>query len=158
MKNKKIAMMIATILLISLISAGCVENEDGADYIIVTDMEGRTVEIPEEINSIVALGSGCMRLIAYMDATEYLAGVEEYEKGDPTGRPYALANPQLADMPSVGAADRRIRILRWPGIRQDFTNICRLIDRSSHLHCNLDVLAIKRKPVVDLLIMGRNAG
>ena len=101
MKNK-IAILVAAVLLVSLMSTGCVDNDDDFEYIIVTDMDGREVRVPTEIKGIVAHGSGCMRLIAYMGATDLLVGVEEYEKGDPTGRPYRLANPQLADLPSVG--------------------------------------------------------
>lgn len=102
MKNK-IAVLMAALLLISLISAGCIDNnDDGVEYFTVTDMDGREVQVPTEIKGIVAHGSGCMRLIAYMGATDLLVGVEEYEKGDQTGRPYALANPQLVDLPSVG--------------------------------------------------------
>ncbi len=101
MKNKMAVLMIS-ILLISLVSVGCVENGDDGESFAVTDMDGREVQVPTEIEGIVAHGSGCMRLIAYMEATDLLVGVEEYEHGDPTGRPYRLANPQLADLPSVG--------------------------------------------------------
>ena len=102
MKNK-IAVLIAAVLLVSLMSTGCVDNDDDdIEFIIVTDMDGREVRVPTEIKGIVAHGSGCMRLIAYMGATDLLVGVEEFEHRAPTGRPYRLANPQLADLPSVG--------------------------------------------------------
>ena len=95
------AVLMISILLISLVSVGCVEEED-VETIQVTDMAGREVEAPENVESIVAVGSGCMRLIAYMEATDLLVGVEEYEQGDPMGRPYALADPQLSELPSIG--------------------------------------------------------
>ncbi len=103
MKNK-MAILMVSILLISLISTGCVDN-DGEDIETrkIIDMAGREVEIPRNVESIVAVGSGCMRLIAYMDATDLLAGVEEYEiTGGIMGRPYALADPQLSELPSIG--------------------------------------------------------
>ncbi len=98
--KSKMAVLIVSILLISLIGAGCVEED--LETIQVKDMAGREVDVPENVESIVAVGSGCMRLIAYMEATDLLAGVEEYEQGDSMGRPYALANPQLSEKESIG--------------------------------------------------------
>ncbi len=92
------------ILLLSLTFTGCIENEEkDIETVTVTDMADRDVEIPKNVESIVAVGSGCLRLIAYMEATDLLAGVEEYEiTGGSTGRPYALADPQLSELPSIG--------------------------------------------------------
>ena len=104
MKNKMAILMVSILLIsLSLISAGCLDNdfEDKGTRKII-DMAGREVNVPQNVESIVAVGSGCMRLIAYMEATDLLAGVEEYEKGDPTGRPYAYANPQLSEHESIG--------------------------------------------------------
>ncbi len=101
--KSKIAILMVLILLISVISVGCLDTQDeDVETIQITDMAGREVDVPEDVESIAAVGSGCMRLIAYMGATELLAGVEEYEQGDPTGRPYAYANPQLSEHESIG--------------------------------------------------------
>jgi len=120
MKNK-MAILMVSILLISLISAGCIDN-DGEDVETreIIDMAGREVEIPRNVESIVAVGSGCIRLIAYMDATDLLAGVEEYEiTVGPMGRPYALANPQLSELPSIGpihGGDTELIVNREPDV------------------------------------------
>jgi len=99
----KIALLMVSMILISVIGSGCVDI-DGEDVetIQVTDMAGREVDVPENVERIVAVGSGCMRLIAYMEATDLLAGVEEYEQGDQIGRPYALAHPRLSEKGSIG--------------------------------------------------------
>ncbi len=101
MINKKIAVIIATILLISLISAGCVENEDDdVETLTIKDMLGREVEVPQEINRVVGLMAGSVRLLVYLDAVDLIAGVEDVEERP--GRPYWFAHPELADMQKIG--------------------------------------------------------
>jgi iron complex transport system substrate-binding protein len=69
----------------------------------ITDMTGRTVTVPTEINRIVAICSGCLRVLTYMDAADLVCVVEELE-GDATGRPYAMAHPEYASLPVIGPA------------------------------------------------------
>lgn len=68
----------------------------------VTDMSGREVEIPENVNEIVGLEAGSLRLITYLNATDKVVGVEQFEKDDQMGRPYILAHPELLELPSIG--------------------------------------------------------
>ncbi|MFW6144769.1 MAG: ABC transporter substrate-binding protein [Candidatus Natronoplasma sp.] len=98
----KIAILFTGLLLLSILSSGCVDQDIDGGSATITDMAGREVEVPKDVENIVGVGSGCMRLLCYMNATEYLAGVEEYEKEDPMGRPYRLANPDLAEKDSIG--------------------------------------------------------
>lgn len=57
----------------------------------VTDVFGRQVEIPAEVNTCAALGSSA-RLITYAGGADKIVGVTEMErKGDP-GMPYVYAN------------------------------------------------------------------
>lgn len=72
------------------------------EKIKVTDGVGRTVEISGEIKRAVCLGPGALRLISYLDATDRLVGVEELEKRALGGRPYRLAHPELANLPTIG--------------------------------------------------------
>jgi len=69
----------------------------------IVDMAGRTVTVPTEINRIVAVCSGCLRVLTYMDAADLVCAVEETES-DPTGRPYAMAHPEYASLPIIGPA------------------------------------------------------
>ncbi|MFZ7138470.1 MAG: iron ABC transporter substrate-binding protein [archaeon] len=69
----------------------------------IVDMAGRTVTVPIEVNRVVAICSGCLRILTYMDATDLICAVEETET-DPTGRPYAMAHPEYASLPIIGPA------------------------------------------------------
>jgi len=48
----------------------------------VTDVWGREVEIPENVESIMTLGSGAPRIAAYLDVMDMLVGAEEYDTLD----------------------------------------------------------------------------
>ncbi len=86
---------------------GCIntttEHNEKSKTITITDLYGRTVEIPKDVNRIVCLGPGCLRLIVYLNATDKVVGVEDAEKKwIPYGRPYRLAHPELANLPTIG--------------------------------------------------------
>jgi iron complex transport system substrate-binding protein len=68
----------------------------------VTDATGRTVELPESIEDIVAVGPGALNLVAYLEATDMLVGVESCEHSWAKNIPYNLANPELRDLPVIG--------------------------------------------------------
>ena len=69
----------------------------------ITDMLGREVEVPKDVNKIVCVGPGCLRLITYLKATDKVVGVEDAEKKwDIYGRPYRIAHPELAELPTIG--------------------------------------------------------
>jgi iron complex transport system substrate-binding protein len=68
----------------------------------VTDMLGRKVVVPTKVERIVGLRAGALRLLCYMDAAEFVVGIEENEKR--ADKPYMKANPKLLDLPSVGPA------------------------------------------------------
>lgn len=69
--------------------------------ITIEDGLGRTVEVPENVERIVGLEAGALRLITYLEATDLVVGVEEFEKRD-RKRPYRLAHPELANLQSIG--------------------------------------------------------
>jgi len=69
----------------------------------ITDLVGRTVEVPKEIGRIVCAGPGALRLIVYLNANDKVIGVEDAEKRwGSSGRPYAMAHRELKDLPSIG--------------------------------------------------------
>jgi iron complex transport system substrate-binding protein len=72
------------------------------EKIAVTDMGKRTVEVPSDPQRIICLSPGTLRLIVYLGATGKVVGVEDFEKTRPTARPYILAHPELAQLPTVG--------------------------------------------------------
>ena len=71
----------------------------------VTDSYGRTVEIPETVETVVCTGSGALRMVCYLQCTDRLAGVEDTDKtyGTSPLRDYAYVyHDLLADLPSIG--------------------------------------------------------
>jgi iron complex transport system substrate-binding protein len=72
--------------------------------IAITDGFGREVTIPESVEQVVCSGAGCLRYLIYLQAQDYVVGVDsiEKEKSEIEGRPYALANPQLKNYPLIG--------------------------------------------------------
>jgi len=72
---------------------------------LIEDTLGRKVRVPEEVQRIVAIGPGALRLVVFLEATEKVVGVEHGErKWPPTGRPYRIAHPELAELPIIGLA------------------------------------------------------
>ena len=69
----------------------------------ITDLVGRTVEVPKKVKRIVCTGPGALRLIVYLNTNNKVVGVEDAEKRwGSSGRPYAMAHPELKDLPSIG--------------------------------------------------------
>ncbi|KMY69043.1 hypothetical protein AAU61_05790 [Desulfocarbo indianensis] len=71
------------------------------DLMRIRDMTGRSLTVPRQPDRVVCLGPGCLRLLAYLQATKELAGIEEMEKRFPTGRPYYMAHPELGGLPTM---------------------------------------------------------
>ncbi len=74
-----------------------------ASYVQITDALGRTVKVPANVSRVVAVGPGALRILVYLNATDKVAGIEEFEKRFPYGRPYILAHPELLKLPVIGA-------------------------------------------------------
>ena len=95
-----------------LISAGCVTTDSPGDsegMITITDAFGREVSIPENPEKIAVVGSGSMRYFVYLGidlddvcAVDYQDSKLNIETVNV--RPYALANPEILEIPEVGAA------------------------------------------------------
>lgn len=71
----------------------------------IEDLAGRTVEIPGTVDRVIPLSSGALRMVAYADATDKVVGVEQLETRNEKRpfRPYNHANPDLAEMTSIGS-------------------------------------------------------
>lgn len=84
----------------------------------VTDMRGRSVTVPGEIDSIIALGAGSLRLISYLDATDRIIAVEDQGHGREKSvhdffylATYRLAFPGLRELPDIGSAENHEGII-----------------------------------------------
>lgn len=85
------------------VSTGEIAESPG---ITMTDGLGRNVTIPKNVTKVVCSGAGCLRYLVYLQAQNYVVGVDSLEKtkSEIEGRPYVLANPQLKDYPLIGEA------------------------------------------------------
>ncbi|MHC1635832.1 MAG: hypothetical protein ACXQTS_04310, partial [Candidatus Methanospirareceae archaeon] len=68
----------------------------------VVDDADRTVTIHKPVKRVVGVEAGALRLIVYLRATDRVVGVEDVEKRYPGARPYIIAHPELAELPSIG--------------------------------------------------------
>jgi len=107
-------LLVFVALAVSLL-AGCTATEPDATEpveepfveasgpVTVTDLAGREVTVPAEVERVVAIGSGSLRLVVYAGGLDKVVGVEQFEKDPPVRRPYTLAYPALLDLPVIGA-------------------------------------------------------
>lgn len=85
------------------------EGRVSPNYIEVEDFVGRTVKVPRDIEKVVAIGPGALRLVTYLNALNLIVGVEELEIGRTiVGRDYAMAYEDfLRNLPVVGPGGPR---------------------------------------------------
>lgn len=113
--KRKICLLLACVLLfLSCGLAGCDDAQSGqsgqsgqeaGETRTVTDMFGREVTLPKNIERVVCIGSGALRLYSYIGDMSKLCGVEECEYGYLISvRPYQMVNEELfKSLPSIGA-------------------------------------------------------
>ena len=75
---KFIKALAVILLLISGLSACNTQIDNQTETRIVTDVWGRDVKIPVNVETIIALGSGAPRIAAYLDVMDMLVGAEGY--------------------------------------------------------------------------------
>ena len=70
----------------------------------VTDAMGRSVTVPDTIERVICSGSGCLRLLSYLQGQHLAVAVDDIEtrRNEFDARPYALANPHFKTMPVFG--------------------------------------------------------
>ncbi|MDI3280566.1 MAG: iron ABC transporter substrate-binding protein [Bacillota bacterium] len=120
----------------------------------LVDLAGREVEVPVPAQRVVAIGPGALRLVCYVDGAERVVGVEELEKRQPTGRPYLLAHPELAKLPTIGPGgpDSTPDAEKLVSINPDVIFVAYLVDRAK-----ADELQAKTGIPVVVLSYGRLA-
>jgi iron complex transport system substrate-binding protein len=89
------------IALLLLASAGCVRQYKQQHSVVIEDMLGRQVSIPDSIERIVCIRAGSLRLIVYMNGSDRIVGHEEGDKLNQR-RPYLVAHPELVKTPVIG--------------------------------------------------------
>jgi len=70
----------------------------------VADALERAVSVLDNVERVICSGSGCLRLLAYLQGQELVVAVDDIEskRNRFDSRPYALANPQFKDLPIFG--------------------------------------------------------
>jgi len=68
----------------------------------VVDSLNRKIDIPDNINKVVAIGPGALRLIVYLNSQKKVVGIEKREHQYIKARPYILANKELLKLPIIG--------------------------------------------------------
>jgi iron complex transport system substrate-binding protein len=111
MKKKLIYIVIIT-LLITTVFSGCMDTDSASAEKTVTDIRGREINIPKEINSIIALGACSLRILSYFDSINNVIAVDEQEKIDTAmfqgsyfeSSTYRIAFPELRNLSSIGSS------------------------------------------------------
>ncbi|WP_051822589.1 iron ABC transporter substrate-binding protein [Desulfonatronum thiodismutans] len=90
------ALIVAVVLFSTLAQA--------QDTRTITDALGRESVIPAQVDRVICSGSGCLRLLTYLQAHDRIVAVDSIEvHGSPIdARPYAIANPQFKTYPIFG--------------------------------------------------------
>jgi len=102
-KSRFLTIWMLLVTVLSVFLAGCnAANPNQTEAMSVTDFLGREVSVPADISRVVAIGPGALRLYVYAGKLDHVVGVEQIEANLPTGRPYLLANPELAELPVIG--------------------------------------------------------
>lgn len=71
----------------------------------VRDARGKLLRLDRPAQQVLCSGPGCVRLLAYLGATQRLIAVDDLEKRpveQALGRPYAMAHPELRELPLSG--------------------------------------------------------
>jgi len=102
MKAKKLL----ALLLAALLFAGCSGSKESsapAEGRLITDAAGRSVTIPERVESVVCVGVGALRYTCYVGGQDRVIGVEDYEKEATVDRLYNLVNfERFSTLPAIG--------------------------------------------------------
>ena len=98
----KILLVLALVL---ILSACTTQTESNTETRTVTDVWGREVQIPIEVESIIALGPGAPRIAAYLNVIDMLIGAEDSDINNfVVLRDYnPVHHETLRQLPSVGA-------------------------------------------------------
>jgi iron complex transport system substrate-binding protein len=86
-------------------SNDAVQPEDSlAESIVISDALGRDLRISPIPENVICSGPGCLRLLTYLQKQDMVVAVDDMEGKRPKfdARPYAMANPQYAELPVFG--------------------------------------------------------
>lgn len=100
--KKFLAFFLTAFLFLSLLP-GCSAPTASGNTRTITDSQGRQVEVPETVESIVCVGVGALRYTCYMGGADLVVGVEDYETKADIARLYNYVNfDKFKSLPVIG--------------------------------------------------------
>jgi len=126
--QKGLLLLILVMLLMTI--TGCSsnqpENAEGLEAeeelstgspLVITDMAGRQVEIPDKIEKVSTLCGCAHRFLVYLNAEEMITGVRESEKREPLRSPWNMAIRDIVlELPVISGEDAETIIAVNPDI------------------------------------------
>lgn len=103
MRIRKLVIVALTCCLSALLLAGCAQTQgsDAGQTRTVTDVYGRNVTIPADVQTCATVGSAA-RFVVYAGGTDKLIAVTEMDKPASAARPYTVVCEQVfADLPTT---------------------------------------------------------
>lgn len=119
-----IRLLLIVLSLIMIMISGCVNQEkasppesipgpsiidlediaSSSNGVTLTDATGREVTVPKNVTHILCSGPGCMRYLAYLQATDEASGADIIERDTRLLLPltYLVADPSIRTLPSTG--------------------------------------------------------
>lgn len=105
-KRKYVGILL--LLMTVCLTAGCGKEETQEDNQTeglrnIIDGNKRDVQVPKEVKSVVCLGVGSLRFTTYLDAVDFVVGIEQNEVEKTLSKPYNYVNNEtLVKLPVVG--------------------------------------------------------
>ncbi|GAB6057001.1 iron ABC transporter substrate-binding protein [Desulfonatronum parangueonense] len=100
--SSRLSLILAFFLFICMTSSTSASAQDRQ----IKDILDRKVSIPDQVDRVICSGSGCLRLLVYLQGQDRIVGVDSAEKGglpsSVEARPYAVAHPRLGEHPLFG--------------------------------------------------------
>ena len=107
MNSSKFPMLIGILAVCAIVIAGAayvvLHNNNGHGS--VTDVRGRTIDIPAEVDSVVCIAAGSVRLVEYMGAADLIVGVDAAESKTSSGSFYEATYRIAYDVSSKTVVD-----------------------------------------------------
>jgi iron complex transport system substrate-binding protein len=127
---KRIGFLLLFLIMLFITITGCSSNQpenseeipaeeevSAAEPLVITDMAGRQVEIPENIKKVSTLCGCAHRFLVYLNAEDMISGVRESEKREPLRSPWNMAIRDLVlELPVISEEDAETIIAVNPDI------------------------------------------
>ncbi len=123
-RAQRAVMLVALLLVVGVAAVATPIGEPGSDpdsapaFREMTDMRGRVVSVPTQIDSVVALGANSLRLLTYFDAIDTVVAVEDTGHAREKSvhdffylATYRIAHPRLRELPSIGSKENHEAII-----------------------------------------------